>query len=48
MSNEQKGDKQNEESPTEKLQDAPQTDALTPGVQKPESEVQNEKRMNTE
>ncbi|MGH9944152.1 MAG: hypothetical protein ACRD9R_17545 [Pyrinomonadaceae bacterium] len=37
-----------EESPADKLQDGPQTDVQTAGAQKPESEVLNEKGVNTE
>ncbi|MBA3322607.1 MAG: hypothetical protein H0T45_14330 [Pyrinomonadaceae bacterium] len=40
---------QDEESPAMKLEDEPQATPLTtPGTQKSESEVQNEKSMNTE
>jgi hypothetical protein len=37
-----------EKSPTEKLNDKPSSDSLTPGTAKPESEVHNERGMNTE
>ncbi|MDQ3135932.1 MAG: hypothetical protein M3Q76_14225 [Acidobacteriota bacterium] len=49
MSTEQDSIQQDEESPAVKLEDEPQATPLTtPGTQKPESEVQNEKSMNTE
>lgn len=49
MSSEQESNEQEEASPAEKLQDeSPATPLTTPGTQKPESEVQNEKGMNTE
>ncbi len=48
MSKEPENDEQREESPAEKLQDSTPTGSLTPGTQKPESEVQNESGMNTE
>ncbi len=39
---------QTEEGPTEKLRDDAQPGSLTPGTQKQNSEVQNEKGTNTE
>jgi hypothetical protein len=37
-----------DKSPTEKLEKKSQPGSVTPGTQKPESEVQNERGMNTE
>ncbi|MGH9902249.1 MAG: hypothetical protein ACRD68_10630 [Pyrinomonadaceae bacterium] len=49
MSREQEINEQNEESPADKLRDTPQSaETLTPGTQKPESEVQDEEGVNTE
>lgn len=36
------------QSPADKLDDHPETEADTPGAQKPESEVQTETGLNTE
>lgn len=48
MSRPLESDEQKKESPSEKLEDGRPTGSLTPGTQKPESEVQSEKGMNTE
>ena len=48
MNKEEETNKQDEKSPADKLADKPQTGSLTPGTEKTDSEVQNEKGMNTE
>jgi hypothetical protein len=48
MNSEPENKEQDEVIPSEQLQDAPQDDSDTPGVQKPDSEVMNESNMNTE
>lgn len=44
----QEKDERDERSPSEKLEEPRSAASLTPGREKPESEVQNEKGMNTE
>jgi hypothetical protein len=48
MSSQPEDKEQGEVLPSERLEDAPQEDSDTPGAQKPDSEVLNEKGMNTE
>ncbi len=48
MSLEPDNEEQDVVTPHEQHQDAPQDDADTPGIQKPDSEVLNETGMNTE
>jgi hypothetical protein len=45
---EQKEEPEPEKSPAEKLKDTPPSDSMTRGAEKPESEVHNERGMNTE